>query len=140
MSRTFLTWSRHFNKSCRSKICFLVYTTGATYVAGNAYLSVFTPVFSAVCVDLSIVFCVVFCILLFVLLSFFLLTSVFSVLRLTATGYPFGIFKLFIHMIYMKLKTFEMSTVNSTVQEMHRPLHLKGEIKYKQSSLHSNLY
>ena len=42
----------------------------------------------------SLVLCVVFCRLLLVLLSLFIVLSVF--LRLTASDYPFGIFKLFL--------------------------------------------
>ena len=49
-------------------------------------------VFCWVCVVRSLVFCVVFYRLLFDLLSF-----VMYVLRLTASDYPFGIFKLFIY-------------------------------------------
>ena len=57
---------------------------------------VFTPMLSEVRVVRSLVFCVVFCRSLFVL---FLLTFVLSVLFwLTASDYPFSIFKLFLCM------------------------------------------
>ena len=52
----------------------------------------FTPDFSEVSVARSLVLCVVFCRSLFVL--FLLLTVLSVLLQLTASGYPFGIFKL----------------------------------------------
>jgi len=69
---------------------------------------VHTPVFKRAHVAQSLVFCVMFCISLFVLLSFFYVAIVLfvllffsfvivlSVLRFMASGYPFGIFKLFL--------------------------------------------
>jgi hypothetical protein len=55
--------------------------------------------FSGVCGARSAVFCVVFCRSLFVPLSFFLLTIVLPVLlRFVDSDYPFGIFKLFLHL------------------------------------------
>ena len=55
-------------------------------------------VFSGVRVALSLVFCVMFCRLLFVVCSVVLClwAIVLSVLRYTASGYPFGIFKTFL--------------------------------------------
>ena len=50
------------------------------------------------------VFCVVFCRLLFVLLAFFLLAIAFSVLRFTASNYPFNIFKLLLSYLIIELK------------------------------------
>ena len=52
----------------------------------------FTPDFSEVSVARSLGLCVVFCRSLFVL--FLLLTVLSVLLQLTASGYPFGIFKL----------------------------------------------
>jgi len=53
-------------------------------------------VFSGVHIARSLVFCVVFCRSLFVLLPFFFLAIVLSVLlRITASDYPFVVFKLF---------------------------------------------
>ena len=73
-------------------VCNLSNTTGATGGARTAYLSG-VPEVTPVIVARSLVFCVVFCRSLFVL---FLLAIMFSVLRLTNSDYPFGIFKLFI--------------------------------------------
>ena len=65
-----------------------------------------SPIFSGVCVHQSLVFCVVFCKWLFVYLYIFFLAVVLSVLHLlitghcivcpSASGYSFGIFKLFL--------------------------------------------
>ena len=81
---SWLIYNRVFNKSN---------TTGVTCGWGSPYPSgapEFTPAFSGVRVTRSLVFCVVFCRSLFVL---FLLTIVLSVLRITASDYPFGVFK-----------------------------------------------
>ena len=52
----------------------------------------FTPFLSGLRVARSLYFCIVFCRLLFI---FFLFAIVLSFLRLTASDYPFSIFKLF---------------------------------------------
>ena len=52
--------------------------------------------FDGVRVAKSFVFCVVFCRSLFVLFVFFPLVIVLSVLRFTASNYPFGIFNLYL--------------------------------------------
>jgi hypothetical protein len=84
---SFMTHHRIFNK-CN--------TTGATNWAGTAYpfgVHEFILVFSGARVIQPLVFYVVFCISSFVL---FLLAIVLPVLlRLMASDYPFGIFKLF---------------------------------------------
>jgi len=73
-------------------------TTGATGGAGTVYPSVapkFTLVIKGVPIPQSLVFCVVFCRLLFCpfCLSF---CWPLSVLRFTASDYPFGILRLFL--------------------------------------------
>ena len=55
-----------------------------------------SPIICVVRVVRSLVFCVVFCRSLFVLVSFFPLTIVLSVLRITNSDYTFDIFKLFV--------------------------------------------
>jgi len=64
----------------------------------------FTPVVNGVRIARSLVFCVVLyiCTLLFVFSFFSLLVIVLSVLRFTASDYPFGIFKLFYFTIVAK--------------------------------------
>ncbi len=57
-----------------------------------------SPDFSGVCGARSAIFCVVFCRSLFAPLFLFLLTIVVSVLRFVDSDYPFGIFKLFLHL------------------------------------------
>ena len=68
--------------------------TGATSRTGTAYLRP-SPVFSGVRVTWSLVLCTLFCRSLFVL---FLLVIVLSVPpRFTDSDFPFGVFKLFLH-------------------------------------------
>jgi len=75
---------------------------GTTYPSGAPE---FTPVFSGVSVGRSLVFCVVFWALLFVL---FILDIAYSALhRLTASNYPFGIFKLFLSLVYIEWRSSE---------------------------------
>jgi hypothetical protein len=71
-------------------------TMGGTSGAGTGYpigSPEFIPLFNGVHITKSMVFCVVFCRSLCVLLSF--AHCILVVLRLTASNYPFGIFKLF---------------------------------------------
>jgi hypothetical protein len=75
-------------------------TTSVTCGAGTVDPSAkpeFTSGFSMVRVTRSFVFCVMFCRSLFVLWSIFLLAIVLSVLRFTASDFPFVIFKPFLH-------------------------------------------
>ena len=72
-------------------------TTGATSGTGTVFSSgthEFTPVFSRVHVTRSLVLCVMLCRSLFVLCLLAIMLSV--LLRFTDTGYPFGIFNLFL--------------------------------------------
>ena len=63
----------------------------------------FTPGFSGVRVTWSLVFCAMFCRSLFVLFVLFRFVIVLSVLlRLTASDYPFDIFKLFSSWVFSK--------------------------------------
>ena len=77
--------------------------TGATYRLGTAYLSEvpeFTTIFFSGFVFSILVICVVFCTTLFMLFVLFHLTILLSVLRFTASAYPFDIFKLFLIVQY----------------------------------------
>ena len=82
-----------YHRVCRKSI-----TTGATSGAGTAYTSEepkFSPDFSGVRVTRSLVFCVIFVHPCLSFCNFPFLAIVLSVLRFTASDYPFGTFKLF---------------------------------------------
>ena len=89
---------RYFTNSWHIIFCNKNNTMGATCEAGTAYPSgapAFTPIFNRVA--RSSAFCVVFCRSLFVNYS---LAIVLSVLRFTASVYPYGIFILFLTVIF----------------------------------------
>jgi len=68
-------------------------------ITGAAYLSEvskFTTILLVGSCSQSLVICVVFCTTLFMLFVLFHLAILLSVLRFTASAYPFGIFKLFL--------------------------------------------
>ena len=52
----------------------------------------------------NVIFCVMFCWSLFVLFFLFILTMIYVVLRYTASDNPFGIIKLFLHVIVFRSK------------------------------------
>jgi hypothetical protein len=79
-------------------VCPIINTTGVTYGAGTPYSSGVHARFLVGFVWLIMVFCVMFCSSLLVL---FLLAIALSVLRITASDYPFGIFKLFLSLSYI---------------------------------------
>jgi hypothetical protein len=62
-------------------------------------------------------FCVVFCKSLFVLFFFFHLVNILSLLRFTASDYPFGIFKPFLwkHVVCTKLDIYVLVTITMSI-------------------------
>ena len=93
------------------RVCNHSNMTGATCRTGTDYTSV-ARFLNEIQVDLSLVFCVMFCRLVFVLC---LLVIVLSVLRLPASNYPFGIFKLF---FTIAVQMVEKSSILMTLYEM----------------------
>ena len=83
------------------------YTMDATSGSGNAYPSVF----NVVRVAQSIVSCIVFCRRLFFV--FFLMAIVLSVLRFSASDYPFDIFKFFIRQSHQANKHALIHSMNA---------------------------
>jgi hypothetical protein len=110
---------------------------------GTAYSSVAPefpsppPLFNGVRVARPLVFCVMFCRSLFVLFFIFLATTVLSVLRFTASDYPFGIFKLFILSFFENRIFVHFKISNKSTMRRRKFLELDNNI-YDMEQLDSN--
>jgi hypothetical protein len=95
------------------------------------------PLFNGVRVARPLVFCVMFCRSLFVLFFIFLATTVLSVLRFTASDYPFGIFKLFILSFFENRIFVHFKISNKSTMRRRKFLELDNNI-YDMEQLDSN--